>query len=115
MATITLEVPDELAARLRERAEAEDTTVEALLERSAEREAPGPLPLIVPSPEATEFFMRLKNRTPEELEADRARILSRSPVPRPLPPGMTLADVIRGKWPGDETDEEIEEALRRMS
>jgi len=115
MATITLELPDDLADRLRACAEARDTTIESLLEEIAVREAPGPLPPIVPSPEAMEFLMRLKNRTPEELEADRASMLSRSPAPRPLPPGMTLADVVVGKWPGDETDEEIEEVLRQMS
>ena len=87
MATITLEVPDELAARLRERAE----------------EGAPPIP---------EFLTMLKNRSPEELEADRAEMLLRSPLPRPLPPGKTFAEAVREAWPSGDTDREIEDALR---
>ena len=34
---------------------------------------------------------------------------------RPLPPGKTLDDVVRGSWPGDESDEEINRALEELS
>lgn len=57
----------------------------------------------------------LKNRTPEQLEADRRRIDALSRPPRELPPGKTLADMVEGTWPGDETDEQIREALERLS
>lgn len=30
-------------------------------------------------------------------------------------PGKTLADVVCGQWPGDETDEQIEAALAELS
>ncbi len=57
----------------------------------------------------------MTNRTPEEIEAARARLFAQSRPPRPLPEGKTLLDVISGQWPGDETDEEVFEALRKLS
>lgn len=62
-----------------------------------------------------EAIARLKNRTPEQVAADRDRLLALSPPPRPLPPGKTLEDVLAGLWPGDETDEQILEALEKLS
>ena len=62
-----------------------------------------------------EAIARLNNRTHEEIMADRARVLAASPPPRPLPEGKTLEDVISGKWPGNETDDEIAAALRELS
>lgn len=58
---------------------------------------------------------RLQNRTSEEIEQTRARIFQEMAPPRPLPEGKTLRDVIGGQWPGDETDEEVLEALKRLS
>ncbi len=57
----------------------------------------------------------LKHRTDAELEEDRRRIYALSPPPRPIPEGKTLADMVEGSWPGDETDEQINEALKRLS
>ncbi len=58
---------------------------------------------------------RLNGRTQEEVLATRQRLLDATPEPRPVPPGKTLEEVIMGQWPGDETDEQIAEALRRLS
>jgi predicted DNA-binding antitoxin AbrB/MazE fold protein len=58
---------------------------------------------------------KLTGRTAEQVAADRDRLLASSPPPRPLPPGKTLADVVVGQWPGDETDEQIRDALERLS
>ena len=58
---------------------------------------------------------RMMNRTPEEIEAARARLFQQSRPPREIPEGKTLEDMISGKWPGDETDEQIREALERLS
>jgi predicted DNA-binding antitoxin AbrB/MazE fold protein len=55
------------------------------------------------------------SRTPEDIEEARERIKSLSRPARPLPEGKTLADMVEGKWPGDETDEQIYEALERLS
>ncbi len=62
-----------------------------------------------------EVFAQATNRTPEEVAAARARLIQASPPPRELPEGKTLEDVVMGKWPGDETDEQIFEALRKLS
>ena len=57
----------------------------------------------------------MMNRTPEEVEAVRTRLFAEMEPPRPLPPGKTLEDVISGKWPGDETDKQILQALEKLS
>ena len=53
-------------------------------------------------------------RTPEQLEAARARALAVQPA-QALPPGKTLEDVFFGQWPGHESDEEIARALKHLS
>jgi hypothetical protein len=58
---------------------------------------------------------RLTNRTPEEVEAARARLFAQSRPPRPLPEGKTFLDVVCDQWPGDETDEEVYDALAKLS
>ncbi len=62
-----------------------------------------------------EAIAKMTHRTPEEIEETRRRVLEASRPPRDLPPGKTLADVVVGQWPGDETDEQIQEALERLS
>jgi predicted DNA-binding antitoxin AbrB/MazE fold protein len=57
----------------------------------------------------------LTSRTPEEIEQARAEIMMKSRPARPLPDGKTLSDMVEGKWPGDETDEQVHEALERLS
>jgi hypothetical protein len=57
----------------------------------------------------------MKNRTPEQIAASRARMLEVSRPPRLLPEGQGLFDVICGQWPGTETDEEVHAALERLS
>ena len=51
------------------------------------------------------------NRTPEEVAENRRRTMSKGRPARPLPPGKTLEDVTVGIWPGDETDEQVREAM----
>lgn len=57
----------------------------------------------------------LKNRTPEEIEEVRRRLSALSRPPTPIPKGKTLEDMVVGTWPGDETDEQIREALEKLS
>ena len=54
-------------------------------------------------------------RSPEQILADHAEVLAGSRKPTALPPGKTLDDMVMGKWPGDETDEEIRAALEELS
>ena len=58
---------------------------------------------------------QMMSRTPEEVEETRARLFQEMEPPRPLPPGKTLADILSGQWPGDETDEEVLAALAKLS
>ncbi len=57
----------------------------------------------------------LTSRTPEEIMKTRDELERISRPPTPLPPGKTLSDMVEGKWPGDETDEQIREALEKLS
>ena len=58
---------------------------------------------------------RWMNRTPEQKRIDRENAMKSVRDGRPLPEGKTLEDVIVGQWPGDETDEQIREALEKLS
>ena len=58
---------------------------------------------------------RMVSRTPKEIASVRERILATTPPPRELPEGKTIFDVVMGKWPGEETDEEIQAALEALS
>ncbi len=68
-----------------------------------------------PPDDIAEAMTRMMNRTPDQVMADRERAYAASTPPRPLPPGTTLDDVVGGQWPGDETDEEIRDLLRKLS
>jgi predicted DNA-binding antitoxin AbrB/MazE fold protein len=57
----------------------------------------------------------LKNRTDAEVEEARRRLDALSPPPAPIPDGKTLSDMVEGTWPGGETDEQVAEALKRLS
>ena len=109
--TITVHLQPESEQTLREKARQAGLSLEVYLEKIAEREANRR-----GDPTRLEQEMAwLTNRTPEEIEATRQRLLATSRPPRPIPEGKTLSDMIEGKWPGDETDEQIREALERLS
>lgn len=57
----------------------------------------------------------LTTRTPEAIARAREEIFSNSRPPRSIPEGKTLSDMIRGQWPGEETDEEVHDALEQLS
>ena len=57
----------------------------------------------------------MTHRTPEQIAEAQVRAIETYQPIRTVPPGKTLADVVCGQWPGDETDEEIEAALRELS
>jgi Arc/MetJ-type ribon-helix-helix transcriptional regulator len=53
-------------------------------------------------------------RTPEQIAQAQALASAIRPE-REVPSGKTLFDMVAGKWPGEETDEEINSALERLS
>ncbi len=57
----------------------------------------------------------MTSRSSDEIAAARARAIETHQPIRTVPKGKTLADVISGQWPGDESDEQIEVALREIS
>lgn len=62
-----------------------------------------------------EALAQAMNRTPEEIAESRTRVIQASPAARELPEGKTLEDMVIGQWPGNETDEQILEALEKLS
>lgn len=107
MKTLQISIPDELESRLRALATERGISVEDLLLQIAEHEFPTPLGEVDAVTRATPPVVDA------EIEAARARLLT-APV-RPLPPGKDFLETIQGLWPGTETDEQIREALERMS
>ncbi len=57
----------------------------------------------------------MTHRTPEQIAEAQTRAMETYQPLRTVPLGKTLADVVAGQWPGDETDEQIEAALRELS
>ncbi len=89
--TITLELPQELEASFVEEAERRGLTPEGLTEQAV----------------IGTLIAGLKNRpVPQSLDEIKPRRLP--------PPGKTALDMIVGQWPGEETDEELQAALKAM-
>lgn len=57
---------------------------------------------------------KLLERTPEEKQRDREELLAFATIPSALPEGTSVIDSIFGKWPGQETDEQIHQALHDL-
>lgn len=66
-------------------------------------------------PRLDQAVSRIANRGPAEIAEAQKRALDTYKPARPLPLGRTLADVIAGQWPGDETDEQVQAALDELS
>lgn len=107
-AMVSVELPAATVARLRERAAFAGLPLEVYLDRMSEENGP-------PVDRVAQKLAWLKNRTPADAERTLAELLAASRPPRPLPEGKTLYDVVEGSWPGDETDEQIRDALDRLS
>lgn len=74
--------------------------------RSAPEEQPTPLSIAI---------ARMTSRTPEQVAEAQVRAIETYLPRRPVPAGKTLAELVCGQWPGDETDEQIEAALSELS
>ena len=62
-----------------------------------------------------EALFRMMNQTPEQIAEAQARAMKAYPPLRTPLPGKTVYDMVRGQWPGDETDEQIRAALDELS
>ena len=74
----------------------------------------GQPPSAIPTTLAEELVW-LQNRSAEDIKAARSRLFNLTPSPTPIPKGKTLSDMVEGKWPGDETEEQVRDALERLS
>ena len=111
--SITIELEPETEARLRERAKKNGQDVDRLAADTLKR-------LVADEENAsyssvTDALAALINLSPEEKAAMQEEARRHIIPGRPLPPGKTLEDMVWGKWPGDETDEEINAALEELS
>jgi len=112
MTSITVQLTAETEQRLRLRASQRGETLEAFLRELAEKEANNNTDTADLLGQGLEWLTR---RTLEDVRAARERILGASPPAREIPAGKTVLDMVEGKWPGTETDAEIQDALARIS
>ena len=103
--TITIEIPAQDEARVREaQANQDRDTLKSVLGELAA------LTLLEPSP-LDRAVAKLLGRTPEEKLRDREALDAVTAAPRPLAPGESALDAVFGKWPGEENDEQVRQAL----
>jgi hypothetical protein len=57
----------------------------------------------------------MESLTEEDHMKFRTELAKISRPARPLPEGKTLAEVVQANWPGDESDEEVKQALEKLS
>ena len=118
MTQTTISLPTQLHHELEELAIRAGVTIDVFLERMV-RESHLQDTLLTETPVAGEALKaareKIQNRTTEEIERARERIFQSARKGRELPEGKTLEEVLKGTWPGDETDEEIRNALDRIS
>lgn len=119
-----------VSARTRERlgwnASNADMTFDEYVRRLIERDADRAIRPLTPEQKAArdakfqEYVKKMQSRTPEEIEAAREE----ATVPQPpvyIPEGMTAAEyadhlgALAAAEPDDDTDEDVEDALRRLS
>lgn len=74
-----------------------------------------PVPYISAPAGLSQAIEVMTQRTPEQIATARARAIERYKPRRTVPSGQTLADIVGGKWPGNETDTQITTALEELS
>ena len=62
-----------------------------------------------------EAVARMTGRTREQIAEAQDRASAVIRPGKPLPEGKSILDAVAGKWPGDESDQEVAEALRKLS
>ncbi|MBI3821652.1 MAG: hypothetical protein HY289_03120 [Planctomycetes bacterium] len=112
MTQITVQLTPEAEQRLRQRANERGESLEAFLGELAEKAANGDGTASDLLGQGLEW---LTQRSADDVQAARRRILGEASAVREIPAGKTILDMVEGKWPGSETDAEIQDALKRMS
>ena len=111
--TLTIDIPKDKEAGIREASTRRD--MERLRELLGDLAAPAALALFNGDP-LQSALDRLRNRTPDEIRRDRDEALAAvTPPLHMLPEGKTLAETLAGSWPGDESDEDVALALKKLS
>lgn len=113
--SLVLDLPQETEAALTERAEREGMNLLQFARSVLEKAAHDPSVFYDGDgdpdgePDALAKAMaRIRNRTPEELAENRARILASARPALPLPEGKTWAEVIRENWPGEGSSAQLQ-------
>ena len=57
----------------------------------------------------------MTGRTSDEVSQAQTRAAEFIRPGKPLAPGQTVVAAVSGKWPGDESDDQVTEALRKLS
>ncbi len=110
--SITIDLEPETEARLRERAERKGQDITFLAATELKRLVADDKDALLSADAALAALMNLSPEEKAAMHEDARRHI----IPgRPLPPGKTLEDMVWGKWPGDETDEQINAALEELS
>jgi hypothetical protein len=113
--SITIELSPETLARLQTKATAEHLSLDAYITELVTHDAEDAGHINTPETELDKAVHRMMLRTPEEKAPLQNAILAASRPARALPEGKTLEDVVVGKWPSNETDAEIRQALADLS
>ena len=111
--TLTIEIPKDKETALRQASARQDW--DGLRELLGDLATPAALALLEEDP-LEKALARLRNRTPDEIARaqEEARALLVAPT-HVLPQGKTLGETVAGTWPGEETDREIADALKKLS
>lgn len=112
MASVTVQLSPEIEERLRLQASLRGETLEAFLRQLAEKEAGGDTASSELLRQGLEW---LTCRSLEDIRSARERILGAAPPALEIPAGKTVLDMVEGKWPGTETDAQVQDALARTS
>jgi hypothetical protein len=112
--TLTIHISRETQKRLEEIAAENGQRPADYVRHLVEQSVDGPKLSEEPSP-LRQVVSEMTHRTPEQIAQAQARAMQTYLPRRPVPPGKTLAEIVSGQWPGQETDEQIKAALDDLS
>jgi hypothetical protein len=116
--SVMLELPQEVETALAARAEREGVAVPQLITQLLQQGLavydgdgdPDGNPLAL-----ARAISQIRNRSQAEHDENQRRVLAGARQACPVPHGKSLTDIVVGKWPGTETDQEISQILEELS